>query len=127
MGKFEKKKQEILDFIEEKTESGNSSIFVISSQSKVLKVWQIFITFLCIISSYIYINIAAFRVHKYEDEEVTELYLIFESFFLLDIIVQFFVERIPEGHIKPIRELEKLALIYLRGDFIEDFITILPI
>lgn len=81
----------------------------------------------CLLSSYVYTNIAAFRMHKYEDEAVTQVYLAFEIFFFIDMIVQFFVERTPAGHTKPVRELEKLAVLYLKGDFIVDLIAILPL
>ena len=38
-------------------------------------------------SSYTYTNIAAFRLHKYKDEEVTQIYIAFETIFLIDMIL----------------------------------------
>ena len=58
-----------------------------STSSMVYKVWQAITITMCLISSYIYTNIAAFRMHGYEDDEVTQIFLIFEIFFLIDMIV----------------------------------------
>ena len=38
------------------------------------------------------------------------------------MIVQFFIERFLPGHTKPIRKLDKIAKIYLKGDFTLDVI-----
>jgi len=58
---------------------------------------------MCLMSSYIYTNIAAFRVHGYEDKTVRETYITFETFFFFDMVLNFFFEQIPQGHTKPIR------------------------
>ena len=58
-----------------------------STNGMVYKVWQAITIIMCLSSSYIYTNIAAFRMDGYEDEEVTQIFLIFEIFFLIDMIV----------------------------------------
>jgi hypothetical protein len=127
MDMLSEKKQKLFNYLEEQNSSGKSSFFIISTSNRLYKVWQAITICMCLISSYIYINIAAFRMHGYEDEQVTEIFLTFEIFFFIDMIMQFFIERIPQGHTKPIRELEKIAMIYLKGDFIIDIIAICPL
>lgn len=43
------------------------------------------------------------------------------------MLLMFFVEYIPEGQTKPVRNLERIAWAYLKGDFAIDFIAILPL
>ena len=69
-------------------------MFIISRSNRVYKCWQAIITILCLISSYIYANIAAFRMLKERDDSVVvDIYATFESFFFIDMILQFFVEQ----------------------------------
>ena len=54
--------------------------------------------------------------------------LIFESIFLIDLILSFFVDYKEESAPdKPVRDLGKIAINYLKTDFFLDFITLLPL
>ena len=88
----------MMEYLEESTEYGLSQMFIISRENRVYKVWQAIITILCLISSYIYANIAAFRMLQTKnDPMVVDIYATFESFFFIDMISQFFLEQLPKG------------------------------
>jgi hypothetical protein len=52
---------------------------------------------------------------------------VFETIFSVHIILQFFKEFQPDYQIQPERDLYKISLNYLKGDFALDFVTILPL
>ena len=53
--------------------------------------------------------------------------IFFETFFTLNIIISFFVEFEVDGKTQPERDLEKIAEHYLKGDFLHNFIPVLPL
>ena len=53
--------------------------------------------------------------------------MIFESIFLTQLILKFFVDYTEEeSPDKPIRDLGKIALNYIKTEFLLDFITLIP-
>lgn len=126
--KYQEKKKEWLEYLEEASEQGIAQVFIVSRRNRLYKCWEVIITILCLISAYIYANIAAFRMHPVRDERhINDIYAAFESLFLFDMVLQFFVEFVPEGQTRPIRNLERIAMNYFRNDFLLDFIAILPL
>lgn len=88
----------MLEYLEESTEHGVAQLFIASRQNVLLRIWQVMITILCLASSFIYANYAAFRMHKNRDHEViVTMYATFEIIFFIDMILQFFIEYVPEG------------------------------
>ena len=56
------------------------------------------ISVLCLISSYMYPNIAAFRLNNdLSDASIVDIYAAFESLFLIDMVLRFFAEQLPKG------------------------------
>ena len=53
-------------------------------------------------------------------------YIAIEFIFLLDMILNFFVEHINETTNKPVRNLTVIGFSYLKGEFTLDIITLLP-
>ena len=88
-------------------------------------VYRFYITLLSLFSPYIYISIAAFRVHPlipYQDV----LVWIIEGSFLLNIVITFLVDYKDEGDPIPVRDFNKIANRYLYGDFALDIFTLIP-
>ena len=60
-----------------------------------LKVWDTIAMFACLCSSYMYMYDAAFTQTEedaYEDNYLLFMTIIFESFFIIDLILKFFTE-----------------------------------
>ena len=53
-------------------------------------------------------------------------YIAIEYLFLVDMILNFFVEHVNENTNKPVRNLSVIAFNYLKGGFTLDLITLLP-
>lgn len=82
-----------------------------------------------IISAYYYLQMTANHNRK---EEVPLLNLgnvLFQTIFLIDMIVNFLLERLVDNpeHIVVERQVSKIALIYIKSDFLFDLLTILPL
>lgn len=52
---------------------------------------------------------------------------IFFFFFTVDIIINFFTEFKDVGESEPCRNIEKIALRYIRGHFLFDFVAWVPL
>ena len=52
--------------------------------------------------------------------------LIFESFFLISMLLKFLVEFKPDGSTIYVRDLREIAIKYLNGQFINDLIPLFP-
>jgi len=67
---------------------------VISENNPFYLLFNFFVSFLCIVSSYYYLYLAAFRYPIDEDESKTEMTIIItcESIFLLHMLLQFVKE-----------------------------------
>lgn len=81
---------------------------------------------LCLISPYIYAWFAVFGTPEPGSFPFT-LMIIMESFFVFNIVFNFFVELEVDGKILPIRDLQTIALTYLKGSFIFELIPIIPL
>ena len=81
--------------------------------------WYIIFNFLinclCLISSYMYLFMAAFRSDSPEYyPTMWNTMIVFESFFLIYMMMQFFKEYVSEFQLnKPIRDLKQIAALYL--------------
>ena len=82
---------------------------------------------MCIISSFNYAYIAAFRLHPDLSENILGLYIFYETIFFIDMVLQFFKEFTSETSSIPVRNLEKISMNYLQNGFAYDFIAILPL
>lgn len=78
-----------------------------------------------LLSFYYYGYVASFRVHPMRHDSNTN-WIVVESIFLLDMILNFLVEHINEHNNKPVRDLSVIAFSYLKGGFAVDFFTLLP-
>ena len=74
-------------------------IFIISSESKIYILFNLFITILCLASSYYYGSIAGFRYSNVESDDLDHLIIqiTFESIFLIHFIAQFLLDYTEEG------------------------------
>lgn len=77
-------------------------------------------------SPYIYAWFIVFGTPEYHSE-FFKLMIFFETYFFFDIVLNFFLEYEEDGLISPVRDLAKIARNYIKGDFLIDFIAILPI
>ena len=83
--------------------------------------WNLVITVSFLITSYIYTFIAAFGNNEYKNIKF------FEMIFCIDIIINFFTEIPPlDESEKPERRIKVIVKAYLKGEFILDFLPIIP-
>ena len=81
---------------------------------------------LCLVSPYIYAWFAVFGV----PEEGSYMYwamIGMESFFLFNIVFNFFVELDVEGRIMPIRDLQTIAVTYAKTSLIFELLPTIPL
>ena len=107
-------------------ERGFSDFIIISELNPLYHIFEVLITMLCLVSSYIYAYIAAFRLHQDMNQTAYKLSYIFETMFLIDLILNFFVEYQPEDSKYPVRDMSKIAVHYLQGEFKMDAIPLIP-
>ena len=83
---------------------------------------QFLLTFLCLISSYMYAYIACFQGDSHEKWEV-----VVESLFAADLVLTFFVEVSPIVNTdQPVRNFTQIARRYIQGTLMFDIITLIP-
>lgn len=104
-----------------------SEFVVISQSNKVYVVFNLFDRILCMISTYVYAYISAFRLHSHISKQIFNTYIFFEIVFFISMISRFFVEFTQSSNGVPCRELKMIVVNYLKGDFKIDFICILPL
>mmetsp|Transcript_10851 Transcript_10851/g.18162 ORF Transcript_10851/g.18162 Transcript_10851/m.18162 type:complete len:747 (+) Transcript_10851:337-2577(+) len=133
----ELKKQHILEsfyhvYVEKDEDETNESTgnfydkLVISQNNSLLIVWMSIYLISCLTSSYFYAFMAAFENPK----SGTFLWWInfgFEIIFLITMTLKFFIEYIPDGSPGPERDLSKIAMRYLKNDFMFDFVCVIPL
>ena len=85
-----------------------------------------FVTICCVISSYLYAFIAAFE-NPNVGETLFNVTIFFETVFLVSLCVQFLVSYKPEGEERKIKDLTMISLRYLKGQFLYDFIPLIPL
>lgn len=108
-------------------ERGFSDFIIISELNPLYHLFEVLITMLCLVSSYIYAYIAAFRLHQDMNQTAYKLSYIFETMFFIDLILNFFVEYQPEDSKYPVRDMSKIAVNYLQGEFKMDAIPLIPL
>ena len=95
---------------------------VVRQSSTAYQVWQFLISLCCLGSSYYYMYLAAFGAGSPLKQNLLELV------FLLDVILSFFVEYIPESAAEPpVRDFKGIARHYLRGKFAKEAIPLIPL
>lgn len=101
-------------------------LITISDSNKYYKAWKGFVVLHSLVSSYFYAYMAAFNSPKPEDD-LFKVMLYFEFIFVCEIIFKFFEEFTKDGQTIPTRSLAEIANRYLKGQFIYDFIPMIPL
>lgn len=99
---------------------------IIDSEGQGYILWQMFVTICCVISSYLYAFIAAFE-NPNPGETLFNVTIFFESVFLVSLCVNFLVDYKPEGEEGKIKDLNLISIRYLKGQFLNDFIPLIPL
>lgn len=122
----------MLNFIKiKRNEDGTinlSEMFVISHLSGMYLIFNFFVTACCLVSSYIYVYMAAFRILQ-NDFSMTNFFMyFFEGVFVVDIAVNFMLSYEYMGQYgKEIqRNLFEISNHYVKTTFIKDLIPIIP-
>lgn len=110
-------------------------------------IWTVFDIMCCLASSYFYLWLATFgedqkgaktnqcypNMSKAEkaqfDQDGAATYqivLAFEIIFLVSIITKFLTDYRPDGETEHVKSLTKISSRYLHGDFLSDFIPLIP-
>jgi len=103
---------------------------VISTSSLVFQTWKIFIIFLSFFSSFDYARQAALLYsgerNAADIEEGTRWNVYYSVVFSIDMLVCFFTEYHSPTEAEVERNWKKLAVIYLKGRFLLDFLALVP-
>lgn len=106
-----------------------SKMLLFEEKNRLYLVFFVFISILKLFSSMFYMAICANRHHSYDhmkEREVQEPIIVFEFFFFIEIVLQFFRQVTPDGQSKPLSSMGPIAKHYLRTKFIWHFIPIIP-
>jgi hypothetical protein len=105
------------------------SKFVIRKDHLMLKLLDYVVTALCLVSSYFYGLLAAFRYSDFSGDYAFyfTFMISFESIFLVHMLLKFITEYQVEGEPKPVRDLSKIATNYLHNGLITDIVCIFPL
>jgi hypothetical protein len=106
-----------------------SEMVVINHNSAKYLFFNFFVTFCCLISSYIYVFMAAHRKSVEEEFSLTViLMLFFEGVFFTDVCVNFLLSYEYMGEYGKVveRNITNIFSHYLKTTFIKDFIPIIP-
>lgn len=104
----------------------NMDDIIITQTNKCYMQWQFLNTFCCLTSSYLYAYLAAFE-NSNDIASLQHVNWAYEGVFLISLIMNFFVEYNEDGQQFPIRDIQKIAINYIRNQFIMDFIPIIPL
>jgi len=91
--------------------------------------WNVVDMLCCIVSCYVYGWMALFGIYEADGKENRFAIVgdvIFFIIFTITIIVNFITDYTPQGETQPVRNLEKIAKRYLRGNFMYDFVAWFP-
>ena len=91
----------------------------------VYQCWKIFVVLTCIVSSYIYASVAAFKIPD-SDSPIHYVNLSFEVIFMIDMCVQFVLEYKPEDQFNKVRDIAKISKRYIKTRFLFDSLAIVP-
>ena len=100
-------------------------LLIICPNSPIYRCFNCFVTICRLISCYIYGYLAAFRMSQHSSPLMESLVWPLEGIFFIHCILQFFVEYKDEDGM-PVRNLTKISLRYIGGDFSTDFISLIP-
>ena len=108
----------------DKSEDGDFlDYFVISTSTVAFLIWKAVVITISFISSFHYVQIAAF----FSDSDLKDPSLVFyQVFFCVELFVNFFTEAHSSQKTEPERSQRKIALIYLKGRFLLDILAIIP-
>ena len=81
---------------------------------------------MCVVSSYFYAYMAAFKAPKPGDY-LFHIMIVFECLFAVDIFLKFLKSFTKDGETMPTIDLAKIAQRYLKGQFLLDFIPLVPL
>ena len=114
--------------------------FIICHDSRAFKIWQIFIGILSVVSVVCSLYWAAFDFSyefswhdmstkfysKSHQNTILIIWILIECLYIIDIVCGFLTDYISEESIYPVKNIEKIALRYVKGNFIFDFIAVFP-
>jgi len=99
--------------------------FVISPDSRYKQFFNIVIIILSLLST---ISAAYFACFGFIEQPIfVALELMMESCFLVDIILNFLLQYKDDEDFKPVKDLKKIAIRYLKRFFIIDFLATVPL
>lgn len=102
-------------------------LFLFSEWNSIYCIFWVFISLMKVGSSFYYLGICAnIHVDWYEIEANKIIMAIFESLFLLDMIVNFFRKVTPDGQSRPLDTMQKISWNYLGTNFIFHLIPLIP-
>ena len=99
--------------------------FIICQHNKIYLIWRGLVIFSCLTSSYFYAYMAAFE-NPHPGTFLYKINMVYEIIFLISLISNFLVEYQDEGMPKPVRDISKICWRYLKGQFLFDFIPLVP-
>ena len=103
-----------------------ADLVIIKQNNRYYMYWRTLNTLCCLTSSFFYAFMAAFRGMT-ENPTLYKINMAYESVFLISMGLQFIVEYVEVGNPTPVRDLQKIALRYLKTQFWFDFIPIIPL
>ena len=100
---------------------------MIHYDSKVYMVFNVLITCLCLISSYYYASLVGFRYSSNGDIDIDfhTTTFVFEGFFLVHFITQFFLEYKKDGEL-PVNDPFSIANNYFNNTLLLDLLCLIP-
>ena len=104
-------------------------LVILDKNSLFCLMWNFLEVISCIISTYMYGYMAAFGMYNSdmtENHDLRVMDIFFFVVFTISIIMNFFRDFIPEGETTSSKDLKKIAIRYLKGDFLLDFIAWIP-
>lgn len=108
-------------------EEGNfTQYLVISHTNKVVYVWNVLYVLSCLTSCYFYAFMAAFE----KPDPGSWLFILdwsFEGIFLVSLLLNFITDYKEDGNPNPVRDLNKISMRYLKGQFTYDIIPLIPL
>ena len=99
---------------------------VISRHNKLYLFWKFLDVLSCFISSCFYAYMAAFE-DPHPESVMFVMMWVFESVFLISMVLNFLVEYRNEGEERPIRDIVKIGHRYLKGAFANDLVPLIPL
>lgn len=104
-----------------------TQLIILKHDNKFLEFWSFLNIFSCLTSSYFYAYISAFGVPEV-GSVLSVIVFTYEIIFFIKMMLCFITEYKPEGDLaEPVRDIQEISMIYLKGHFIYDFIPILPL